>query len=145
MVSDGQVKRSSHFVWKPKDTKAQKNDGDSSVSDMTNPAVGPVPSDFIDVGFTALEQDLNVLVSGSDSRTVPDAPEFYIPWHDRSILSDRQLSLEAWRGQHKPQLHIDIEHWVMYHMDRPGSYFPKETGFRHLLHCPNAVPQNNDC
>ena len=79
--------------------------------------VGPIPSDFANVGFSALERDLNALVSGSDAWTVPNEPDACIPWHDRSALSDRQVSLEARWGQQQPQPHVDIEPWIMYYMD----------------------------
>ena len=74
-----------------------------------------------------MEHELDSLVTGSDTWAVPCEPESVIPWHDRSVLSDRQLSLESWWGQHQPQLHIDIEPWVMFHMDQSGLEFSKDT------------------
>ena len=131
MVSDGHNDRTGPLIWKPKHSgaKAQKTDGDSRTCDhgSNNPAVGPVPSDFVNVGFAAMEHELDTLISGSDSWNIPFGPDSFIAWHDRSILSDRQLSLEAWWGRQQPQLHVAIEPWVMYHMDQSGADFSKGT------------------
>ena len=130
-VGDGGNKREGILIWKPKNAtgKVQKTDGDSNIApfNFTNPAVGPVPSDFRDVGFAALEHDLNSLVSGSDARTVPLDPESFIPWHDRPTLTDRQLCLESRRHQHQPQLHAEIESCAMFQMGKSGMDFCKDS------------------
>ena len=43
-----------------------------------------------------------------------DKPGQLIPWHDRSLLTNRQSSLEAWWGQAQPRVDSNIEPWVMH-------------------------------
>ena len=130
-AGDGSNKREAPLAWKPKPKpgKAPKTDGDSSttLSAFVNPEAWPIPSDFVDVGFTVLENDLNALVSGSDDWSVPIEPDAVIPWHDRSVLTDRQVAIETWWDKHQPQLHIDIEPCVMFRMGKSGEPFSRES------------------
>ena len=73
-----------------------------------------------------MEKDLDSLVHGDDSWADIVEPPACIPWHDRSVLTDRQVSLESWWGQQQPQLHVDLEPWVMFFMDKSGAPFTKE-------------------
>ena len=130
-VGDGANKRDGPLIWQPKHTsgKVQKTDGDASTNsqNFTNPAAGLIPPDFVDVGFKSLGKDSEALVSGLGAWAVPVEPESFISWHDRSVLTDRQLALESWWDQHQPQLHVDIEPWVMYQMGKSGDAFSKAT------------------
>ena len=131
LVGDGQVQnKGSKQVWKPKVSEglAPKQDGECVVAEVysINPGVGIIPPDFIDIGFTEMEKDLNSLVHGDDSWAEIIEPSSSIPWHDRSILTDRQISLESWWDQQQPQLHVELEPWVMYFMGKSGAPFSKE-------------------
>ena len=148
-VGDGHNRRNGPVIWKPKNSlaKVTKTDGDSSALDpgCANPAVGPVHPDFVNVGFAAMEQVLDTLVSGTDDWAVPCEPESSIPWRDRSVLSERQLPLETWRGRHQPHLHIDIEPWAMYRMDQSGADFSRDSLMGALDILPSRGPPNNGC
>ena len=130
LVGDGQGKTPNKPSWRPKASGiyVPKQDGDCVAVDpgSSNPSVGNIPPDFIDVGFTAMEKELDSLVHGNDSWTAVVDPLAFIPWHDRAALSDRQVSLESWWDQHQPQLHVDIEPWVMFFMDKSGAHFSKD-------------------
>ena len=85
------------------------------------------PPDFINVGYTAMEYDLGVLVYGSGEWAITVGQESSIPWHDRAALTDRQVLLESRRGHQKPQLRVDIEHCVMFSMGQSGESFSRDT------------------
>ena len=54
-----------------------KTDGECRAAwwDQNNHAVGTIPPDFADVGFEALERELEALVSGSDAWNAPNEPD----------------------------------------------------------------------
>ena len=124
----GDVPAPAQKIWKPKQPTKKPAPADwqrdGTIYIVVNPAVGPVPSDFSNIGFASLEGDTGQLVDGPDEWTSVKEDAFAIPWRDRSALSDRQAALESWRDRHRPILQVNIEPWVMVYMDQSTKEFP---------------------
>ena len=88
-----------------------------SVSPRLNPAVGEVPHDFSNIGYTSLESKLDPLAHGTDEWANQVDPTHLIPRRDRSALASRQTGLEDWWGQAQPRMNAIIEPWTMRYMD----------------------------
>ena len=125
LAGDGKGRTKPVQIWKPKggDPVHEHTDGEVSLMAAdSNPAVGAVPADFQDIGYTALEGKLEQLVRSTDSWAEMDKPDQLIPWRDRSLLTSRQSALEAWRDQAHPRIDSSIEPWVVHFMD--NSHLP---------------------
>ena len=85
-----------------------------------------VPSDFVNICVTGMEEDMGKLVNGTDDWASFNENVRAIPWHDRSVLSDRQVALETWRGRYQPILQVDIEPWAVFYMAQPRKGFSME-------------------
>ena len=71
-------------IWKPKGIgSAAEHRVGENVSPLLNPAVGEIPHDFSNIGYTALEIKLNQLAHGTDEWADQVAPAHLIPWNDR--------------------------------------------------------------
>ena len=82
-----------------------------------NPAVGEIPPDFSNIGYTALESKLDQLAHGTDEWANQVVPAQLIHWHNRSALTSRQTGLEAWWDQAQPRVDVSIEPWITRLMD----------------------------
>ena len=105
-------------IWKPKVVgPGVGHRVGGNVTPHLNPAVGAIPPDFSDIGYTALESKLDQLVHGADEWTDQIPPGQLIPWRCRSVLTSRQTTLEAWWDQIQPRIDINIEPWIMRYVD----------------------------
>ena len=64
-----------------------------------------------------MEDPLSNLVSNTADGPNVEPSTTSIPWHDRSILTELQSSLETGRSQFQPELNPMVEPWVMHYMD----------------------------
>ena len=123
-AGDGKVKSTHPPVWKHKNPPPSKIQADGEVpreDQDTDPDVGEVHGDSAGIGYTALEIDLEKLVTCADEWAAINHPTLTIPWRDRSWMTDRQSSLESRWAQ--PQLQSDIEQWAMFYVDRSQKPF----------------------
>lgn len=125
--TDGAVPTISKKVWKPKPPKGRHgpSDGhsDERIDAALNPAVGLVPSDFANIGSTGMEEELGLLVTGTDDWTYVKENPRDIPGRYRAVLSDRRAALGNWRGRYLPILQVDIEPWAIFYMDQSREDF----------------------
>ena len=86
--------------------------------------LGVIRDDFAEIGYAGTELNLGRLAAGAYKRDEPMGQNDAIPWYGRSLLADRQVALESSRGRRRPQLHVDLEHGVMFPTGPSVNRFP---------------------